>query len=480
MLAAALRLPALGRPHSLVFDETYYVKDAWTLLRLGYEGQWPADPNPAFEAGDVYGYSASAAYVVHPAVGKWLIAAGLQVFGAKDPVGWRISAAVAGIVAVLLLTRIARRLFRSTMLGAVAGALLAIDGAAIVASRTSLLDGFLMVLVLAAFGALLLDRDLAAERLAASTAPPRAPQRWGPGLGLRPWRLAAGVLLGLAVGTKWSALYFVAVFGLLTVGWDASARYRAGVRLWWQATVLRDAGPAFLSLVPVAALTYLATWFSWFAHPGAYGRQWAVDHPGEGVQWLPPALRSLWKYHQDMWGFHNGLETPHDYAASPLGWPVQWRPTSFFYQSPEPAQQACGADHCSQAITSLGNPLIWWLASIAVLACVWWVVRHRDGVAVAVLSGIVAGWLPWFAYAHRTIFTFYSIVFAPWMILALTYAGWRVLQGGDDVGRTVRRVVVAALAVLVVAVSVFFYPVWTAQVVTFRFWQLHMWLPSWV
>src|SRR5690606_39722954 len=41
------------------------------------------------------------------------------------------------------------------------------------------------------------------------------------------------------------------------------------------------------------------------------------------------------------------------------------------------------------------------------------------------ISGVAAGWLPWFAYAwplgDRTIFTFYSIVFTPFVVLTLTY-----------------------------------------------------------
>ena len=43
LLAAILRLWNLGAPHTLVFDETFYVKDAWTLVNLGYEAKWPAE-----------------------------------------------------------------------------------------------------------------------------------------------------------------------------------------------------------------------------------------------------------------------------------------------------------------------------------------------------------------------------------------------------------------------------------------------------
>ena len=486
VLAAAARFPNLGRPHKLVFDETYYVKQAYTLLRIGYEARWGSDPNPAFEAGDVNTYLSRPDYVVHPSVGKWMIALGMEITGPGSAVGWRLSAAIVGTLSVLMLARIARRMFASTLLGTIAGGLLAVDGEAIVHSRTGLLDGFVTFFALAAFGALLIDREQARRRLAH-----RVAERvdgglpltgWGPGLSMRWWRVAAGVLLGLTIGTKWSGLYFLAVFGLLTVLWDVTARRAVGLRLWLPAGVLRDGVLAAVTLLPLAFATYLASWFSWFRSPGAYQRDWAATHPSEGVTWLPDSLRSLWKYHNDMWEFHNNLAATHSYAAHPIGWPIQWRPTSFFYETPVPANQACGADQCAQAITSLGNPILWWGASVAIIAVVWWLVRTRDWRAGAALSGIVAAWLPWFAYAHRTIFTFYSIAFAPWMVLTLTYAIGKVLGPPDaDPGRRRRGVWwVSGYLALVVVVSAFFYPIWTAQVVPYTFWRLHMWLASWV
>lgn len=487
-LAAALRLPALTRPHELVFDETYYVKDAWTLLNNGYESEWPEEPNPAFEAGDVDGYLDQPSYVVHPQVGKWVIALGLRLFGADTPVGWRIGVLVAGLVTVLLVTRAGRRLFGSTALGVVAGTLVAIDGSAIVHSRIALLDGILAMWLIAAFAALLVDRDRARARLERLVAPPAEgdpPPRTGrlaglgPGLGLRPYRILAGVLLGLAVGTKWSALWYLAGFGLVSVAWDASARWRAGVRQWWQGALVRDAVPAFLSLVGVAAVTYVASWASWFATPGGYGRQWAATQPDS---WVPAALRSWWHYHVQMWDFHTGLHAEHPYVANPLGWLLQLRPTSFHYVSPEPPEQVCGAAHCSAAITSLGNPFIWWFGTAALVAALWWALRRRDGVAATLAVGVLAGWVPWLLYADRPIFTFYAIALFPFLALTLTWAVGRLVAAGrQDEYR--RRWVLTALVtatVLVVATSAFFWPLWTAEVTTYRFWQLHMWLPSWV
>ncbi|HEY0189173.1 MAG TPA: phospholipid carrier-dependent glycosyltransferase [Cellulomonas sp.] len=490
VLGGFLRFWNLGRPRELVFDETYYVKDAYSLLVQGFEGKWGTDPNAAFAAGDGSSLTSVAEYVVHPPVGKWLIALGIQLGGGiGNSWSWRLSSAIAGTLAVLMVARITRRLLASTAMGTLAGLLMAVDGEAIVHSRTGLLDGFVMFFAVAAFGALLLDRDQARRRLAARTATvldSGGPLGWGPGLGWRWWRFAAAVLLGLCIGTKWSGLYFLAVFGLLSVLWDASARRTVGVRGWLPATLVKDAVPAGLIMVVTAAATYLASWWSWFVHPGSYMRQWAVENPGEGVQWLPSALRSLWKFHQEMWHFHTTLTAEHAYAAHPLGWILQWRPTSFYYPTSiseltgTAAQEACGSSSCSQAITSIGNPVIWWCGALAAVIAVVWLIVRRDWRAGAALSGIVAGWLPWFAYSHRTIFTFYSIAFGPWVIITLVFVLSLLTRSTDPVQRRRGVIVTTALVTVVLAVSAFFYPIWTAWIVPYDFWHIHMWLPSWI
>jgi dolichyl-phosphate-mannose--protein O-mannosyl transferase len=489
LLAAVLRLWELGRPHALVFDETYYVKDAFTLGREGYEAQWPDEPNPAFLAGDITSYLDSPAYVVHPPVGKWMIWLGMDLGGgATSSFAWRLASAVVGVLAVLLVIRIARRLFASSAMGVLAGLLLAVDGEAIVHSRTALLDQFLMFWVLVAFGCLVMDREWARRRLASRVAAildaGGTVARYGPRLGFRWWRLAAGVSLGLACGVKWSGLYFVAVLGVLTVLWDLAARRGVGIGRWWEDSVLVDAVPAFVAIVPTAALTYVATWASWFVTPGAYMRRWAAENPGEGLTWLPAPLRSLWEYHAQMLSFHRGLDSEHAYAAHPIGWIVQWRPTSFHWERVKAGEAGCGADvanGCASAVTSLGNPVLWWLGAAALVAVVVLGILGRDWRATAVLSGVVAGWLPWFFFVERTTFTFYSIVFLPWVVLALVHVATVALERTE--GRRGRaRVVTAVVAVtaVVVLVSAAYYPVWTAMQVPYDYWRALMLLSSWI
>lgn len=491
ILGGLLRFHRLGEPGSLVFDETYYVKDAYSYLASGYEREWPEDANTSFNAGNPHVLLGTPEYVVHPPVGKWMIAAGMWLFGPDNAFGWRFAAAATGTLSILLVALIARRLFRSAALGGIAGLLTAVDGHHLVQSRTSLLDIFLMFWVLAAFGALLLDRGDGRRRLAVKVAalsgpagvPGRASMLAGPLVLWRPWRLVAGICLGLAVGTKWSALAFVAVFGLMAVLWDINARRVAGIRGWFSAGVLRDGVPAFFTMIPVAALTYLATWTGWFLSTDAYDRQWAATHPGGIWAWLPDPLRSLAEYHRSAYAFHNGLSTEHPYESSPWSWLLMGRPTSFYYQGNDPGQHGCTVQGgCSAAVTVVGNPVIWWAAALALLVLIFYWIGQRDWRAGAVLSGVAAGYLPWFLYPDRTMFYFYAIVFEPFLILALTYTlGLVVGPPSAPPWRRHRGILAAGLFLaLALGAAAFFLPVWTAEQIPYQHWRWRMWMPSWI
>lgn len=490
VVAGILRFVRLGSPPKLVFDETYYVKDAYSFLQSGYERNWPDKANDAFNAGDPTVILSTPEYVVHPPVGKWMIAAGMWLFGSDNPFGWRFAAALTGTLSVLLISLIALKLFRSLPLAGAAGLLLAVDGHHLVMSRTSLLDIFLMFWVLAAFGALLMDRDDGRRRLAARLAaaaakvggPPSALLLSGPWLGVRWWRVAAGVCLGLAVGTKWSGLFFLAGFGLLTVFWDLSARRIAGIRGWISGGIIKDGLPAFISIVPVAAVVYAATWIGWFRSDDAYFRRWAQSNPSAEWGWLPDAVRSLAHYHLEAYKFHQGLSSEHPYEANAWSWLVMGRPTSFFYESPAQGTEGCTVEKCTSAILSVGNPLIWWAAAISLVVLLFWWAGRRDWRAGAIVAGVAVGYLPWFMYPDRTMFFFYAISFEPFLVLALVYCLGLVLGRANDPPwrRRSGLYLVAMFLVVALLLSAFFYPVWAAEIIPYDQWRIRMWMPSWI
>jgi dolichyl-phosphate-mannose-protein mannosyltransferase len=486
LFAGILRFWRLSTPKAFIFDETYYAKDAWSLLHFGVEQNYIGTgkhKNLADEhilAGNLHDlFAGNAAYVVHPPAGKWVIAIGESLFG-MNPFGWRFMVAVTGTLAVLMTARIGRRLFRSTLLGCVAGLLLSVDAMEFVHSRTALLDPLLMFWVLAAFGALLVDRDWSRERLAQRL--DEVTGTLGPGLGWRPWRLTAGVCLGMACATKWSGLWFVVVFGLMTVLWDVGARKTAGVRRPWLAVLVRDAAPAFGSLVLVSLAVYLASWTGWFLSDAqhAFYRDWAATHPGPWF--VPDALVSLWHYHHEAWNFHTHLESFHPYRSDPWGWLVLARPVSYYYQGPRLGEDGCQVAQCSQAITAIGTPAIWWAACLAlpVLGYLW--AARRDWRAGAILAGVAAGYLPWFLFSYRTIFSFYAVVFVPFLVLAVTMCLGLVI--GIDATSSRRRQwgVAAAGAYVLLAIANFAYllPVISAQVIPYASWAHRMWWKSWI
>lgn len=487
LVAAILRLWNLGHPAELVFDETFYVKDAYTLLNLGYEAEWPAQPDPQFNRGETDIFSTSPSFVVHPPLGKWIIALGLALFGADTSFGWRIAGALCGVLAVLLIALIGRSLFRSTLLGTLAGFLFAIDGHAIVMSRIAILDGILMVFCLAGFGFMLLDRGWQTRRLErwARTAD-RSGFRgdWGPALWARPWLIAAAATFGLASAVKWSGLYFLAAFGLYSVVVDALTRRRLGMPLWFSAAVLKQAPVNALLMLPVAAITYLITWTGWFATSGGYYRSWAQTD-GEAwsgaLSWVPLSVQNFWHYQTSIYSYHVAENSPHPYSANPLTWLFMIRPTQMYVRTIEDGQSVCGADTCYENVTSVANAVIWWGAVAALVYLVVRGIRQREWQIGFILVGLAAGYLPWLMYLNRTVYQFYTIVFEPYLVLGLVFVLGLVLGSRDNPPR--RRWLgiglVAGFVVVAIAVSAFFWPVWTGQPISGTGLVLHYWLPSW-
>lgn len=492
VLAGLMRFVNLGYPHAVVFDETYYAKDGYSMLHFGYERNWSEQANELFLAGNPSaGVLESAEYVVHPPVGKWMIAFGMAIFGDDHPFGWRFSAALTGTLSVGLLMLAAWLLFRSVTVATLAGVMLAVDGLHFVQSRFALLDIFLMFWLLATFVALLADRVWARRRLAArivahARAEGGVPQDsfmlYGPWLGFRYWRVLAGVCAGLAVGVKWNALFFVAVFGLMTVVWDAQARRVAGVRRWYLAGFLRDGVLAFVALIGTGLLTYVGTWTGWFLSDSAYNRRWAQEHPGEGVLWLPESLRSLWEYHYSAYSFHEGLDSDHTYESSAGEWLLLARPTSYYYESPDLGVNGCEVESCSEAVLNIGNPLLWWSFLVVVFLSLVLVVVRRDWRFASLVAVFGVGYLPWFAYPERTMFFFYALSFEPYLVLMLAgLLGLALGRRGDSVRR--RRLgllVVGLFTVALLLLSVYYWPIWTAQTVPYAEWRERMWFDAWI
>ncbi|MBA3523725.1 MAG: phospholipid carrier-dependent glycosyltransferase [Geodermatophilaceae bacterium] len=456
LVAFVLRLVRIAYPSDLIFDEAYYPPEALEILQAGYE------------------YNRGYTFIVHPPLGKWFIAGGEWLFG-YDSLGWRFPSAVAGTVAVVLIARIVRRMTRSTLLGLVAGTLLCLDGLSFVLSRTGILDIFLQPLVLGGFACLLVDRDRY-RALMAATGP--SPGRNGPRVGPRGWRLSAGVLFGLACSVKWSGVYFLAGFAILSLLWDRAARRSAGVTRPTRGTILRDLPGAAWALGVVPVLTYLLTWTGWLRGETSQGRHWATDNPETSWPIFPPALRSLWHMHGEMLTFHSGLASPHPWESKPWSWLIDGRPVLLW--NPQGLTDDSGGQ-VVRYILMVGTPALWFAFAPALLWMVWRTLAHRDWRAAAALVGIAGGWLSWFTNLERTMFIFYMAPVVPFFVIAVTLALGDVLGRARDSDAR-RQFGLGALCLylsLVVVNFIWFYPILTGLPLDYDAWLQRMWFPSW-
>jgi dolichyl-phosphate-mannose--protein O-mannosyl transferase len=344
--------------------------------------------------------------------------------------------ALVGSLMILVIALIAHRLFYSPILTALAAGLMAIDGLALVHSRTALLDNFLAFFILCATYFFVIRRY------------------W--------W---AGLFLGLALATKWSALYFIVIFG-------AIALYRAFTHHTGR-DLIRPSLSRIASFGALPIAVYITSWWGWFASSRGWDRNYS-DNP----------LTSFIYYHQEMLNFHTGLSEKHPYQANPWSWMVMGRPTSFFYETPT----SCGADACSQEVLALGTPLLWWAGTIAVTVVIGFWIRallHRnlDPAQTIIVAGISAGYLPWFFFQQRTVFNFYAIVFEPFLILALVYCARLFLTSQrrkSDRAYHFSQFVLLSLFALVAANFFYFLPLYMGDVITYEAWQARMWFPSWI
>jgi dolichyl-phosphate-mannose-protein mannosyltransferase len=496
LFAGFLRFNRLSVPNSIIFDETYYAKDAWSILKHGVEWNWlSVSSNPDYVNNQIVaGHFSNSLfqtcsgtgcgeYVVQPEVGKLLIAVGEWLFGLTS-LGWRFAPAIFGTLAILVMCRVARRLTRSTLLGCTAGLLLSLDGLEFVLSRTGILDIFLMFFVLAAFAALVVDRDVSRARLAEAMVL-RPTDEAGPALGIRKWRVLAGIMIGLAGGTKQDAVWYVFGFIGLCVAWDIGARRTVGLRSYVRGGLVRDGKWLLVTLGVIPLVTYVLTWMNWLVTNTGYDRDYAQG-TGFNIPVLGP-LYSLFNYHEQIFQFMDGLSTRHPYESQPWDWFFITRPVALYWTSYSDAAglhpaKAGTTGPFVQEVLAIGNPAIWWMSIPAIIFCLGWWLTRRDWRAGAALLGVAAGWASWLPFVSRTKFYYYALEFEPFLIICIVLCLGLIMGPASAwwVRRAIGSVLVGIYVLAVLVLFWYFYPILAGKIIPYSDWLSHMWYSGWI
>lgn len=484
-VAFGLRWWNLARPGEPMFDETIYAKDSYSLLRYGYEGIWAVDGGvDPLVTGDTTALLPNGSFVMYPPVGKWLIGLGEWLFG-LNPFGWRFASLVFGSLLVFLVVRLGRRLSRSTMVGGLAGLFIAFDGLSFVMSRIAMLEIFETCFIVAGVAAVVADRDHFRNKLAdglevVDSKPGRSV--------FRPWLIVAGVMFGLAVGTKWDAVYPLAVFAVLTVVWTVRSRHIAGRTTKWAR--ITDQVQLLASMVVLPVVVYVGTWAGWLSTSDGYGRQWGLEHPGDWVvRHFGQGLGSLGHYTIDIYNWQTGAvmsAAQPSYDSNPWGWPVLARTIGFHWRTnllvdsfgsdplPPRLPDCPSGEICLQVVTGLGTPLLWWGAALALLIGVFRSLVAGDWRFLVTCLATASTWLPWILVHHGPVFAHYALPMIPFMSIGLA-----MLLNPAKTGPGRRTMLVVAYAFLVVANFVFNYPILTGQTLTADAYLWRIWFPGW-
>ena len=358
IFSATVRLYELQRPNVLVFDETYYARDAHTIL-TGYLG-----PNPGYswEPGKEISWP-------HPEYGKFAIAVGQVAFGYTS-FGWRIVPAICGTLLLVLVYPLGRRFGLSPPWALLGLVLAASDFMGIVQSRIATLDIFVALWsVLCIYLALRYVQT---------------------GHRLR-WLFLCGLAGGLAFGTKWSGAFpCVAAAAIMLLYRRRTWRQPAGTAV---VQALRDAVLPALALVVLPVAAYFASYTVYFLK----GRH---------------TLSDWWALQHQMWWFNENLHATHTYASKAYTWIFDYRPVWYYYED---------IHNSVHGIISIGNPLLWWvsvpaLIGLLVLAAVR---RNRELALLPLMVALL--YLPWLR-TSRTEFMYYMTPVAPFMALAVAMA----------------------------------------------------------
>lgn len=274
IVAGLFRLTLLASPDQPVWDEHYYMRDAFSDL----EGS-RSDPitwdglGPHIEEERTW---------VHPPLGKLFMAASAAVFG-EHPWAARLPGALLGIVQVLLLYFLAFALWRSVWWAGLAGSFLALDGLSIVTSRLAMLDIYCATFLLAGF------YFVVRHRL----------RRPGHG---SVWLIASGVAFGAAVASKWIAVPALVLAVVLAIRWRRQDD---------EPTAFRLLVIAFAAIpVGIYVVAYLAYW---------------IDH-GPDVIGFIQLQWSMLTYHT------HWLPGRAAGSVTPLSWPLLRRPEIYLWR----------------------------------------------------------------------------------------------------------------------------------------------------
>jgi dolichyl-phosphate-mannose--protein O-mannosyl transferase len=387
----------------------------------------------------------------HPPMGKNFIALGIRLFG-MTPWAWRMPGTLFGVLMVPLLYAFARALFGSNRWALFAAAVFAFDFMRFVQTRLATIDTYVTFFAVAMYFCMFLY----AREVNIYTAAKKAYQ----GNFLRrsrPILAVCGVMMGLAVASKWQGIY--AALGLPVLFFPALYRLYCTEPRYAKTLSRYTFMACFGFFVAVPLLIYALSYIPFI-----------LAHSEGGIS-------AAWQNQRHMYDYHAHLVAEHDFASDWWSWPLLVRPLWLYVNRISPEINA--------GMSTLGNPAIWWFGLAAAGTAIVYAAKGIKSYAMAknsparwewyvvvfLLVAYAAQYLPWVGITRLT-FIYHYFPSVPFVVLLITWFFRRYVK---------YRAVIVGYVVLAAALFFFFYPVLSGLPMEVAFvYRWHTWFSSWV
>ena len=371
----------------------------------------------------------------HPPLGKYLIALGILLFGHNE-IGDRIASAVIGACIPLLVIGLVYLLTSQYVLAILAGILTFADGLLLVESRYGLLNVFLVAIGLASQIFLLagLRRSLRSRLVMFSL---------------------SGVMLGFCAGVKWNgAGFWLMTWILIAIALVAKILVvRFSPKITDKLGILTDLGalPWYQYLVCFIVLPATAYIAQWTPHVMMVLKTFAPN--AKGWEWLQAFSKHLIISNQYIYLWNTSAssvgspEHPiHPYCSSALSWPLSMRPVCYYYH-PD--------GEIWEAVYALGNPILWWLSTLAIIAIAFWSLVKIRPEFIYLSVGYAANYLPWLA-VKRCLFIYHYMSSSVFSFMALALVTSFLYQKKQIWGKSIAVMMIT----IIFSAQIFFMPIW--------------------
>lgn len=369
----------------------------------------------------------------HPPLAMLIIALGIFLFG-LNPFGWRILANCSGVILIPLIYIFTKRLTGNRYAAMVAAILLSVDFMHFVISRMASIEPFVTQFLLSEY--LFLFGYLQVKL-----------NNYGDKAALRNI-FAVGLFSGLAIACKWSGLFALPALILVLV-WASLANGAKPIKL---SIVLQY----ILFLVVLPLCIYCLSFVPLFT----------IKHATNFASFMLETQKAMYQFHT-----HEALDFHNIYASKWWTWPLVLQPMSMAFVLLDPVS------NLSQSVGLLGNPLVWWGTSAAVIVLTSLLIspKFRKPELYFLLLAIAAQYTPYVFISRLSyIYYFYSVL--PLVIIAFAYLVMLLLK----LNRKIINWLIFIYIVLCIWLFVMFFPALSGLNINRDFvYHFLLWFKTW-